>query len=251
MDEDDEILAGEYVLGTLHADERTVLRSVMTHDAAMRAQVEAWDRRLVPLATKVPEVAPPPEVWTRIEAALEPVSSGIFMGMERARADLPSQFMPVLQLRGVGAVDSARRALNRWRMAAGLASALAAMLMIFIISREVSRLPEVRPSYIAALNRDGDAPALIARVDFATGHASIRPVEAETPPGKSLELWYICEGRPPRSMGLIGHDAVKAPLPRDASAKGAMFAVTIEPEGGSITGGPTGPVIYSGHLIRE
>lgn len=251
MDEDDEILAGEYVLGTLHADERTVLRSVMTHDAAMRAQIEAWDRRLMPLAAKVPEVAPPPEVWRRIEASLEPVSSGMFMAMEHARTDFSNSFMPALHLTGVGAPDGVRRTLNRWRTIAGLASALAATLMIFIVSREVSRLPEVRPSYIAALNRDGDAPALIARVDFATGRATIRPVGAEAPPGKSLELWYICEGRPPRSMGLIGHDAVKAPLPRDASANGAMFAVTIEPQGGSITGGPTGPVIYSGHLIRE
>ena len=30
-----------------------------------------------------------------------------------------------------------------------------------------------------------------------------------------------------------------------------MRAVTVEPPGGSPTGGPTGPVVYAGDLIRE
>ena len=32
---------------------------------------------------------------------------------------------------------------------------------------------------------------------------------------------------------------------------GGTFAVSVEPEGGSPTGLPTGPVVYSGKLIRE
>ena len=34
-------------------------------------------------------------------------------------------------------------------------------------------------------------------------------------------------------------------------AEGATLAVSVEPKGGSPTGAPTGPVVYSGRLVRE
>ena len=40
-------------------------------------------------------------------------------------------------------------------------------------------------------------------------------------------------------------------IPDGATATGATFAVSVEPPGGSTTGGPTGPVVYSGKLVRE
>lgn len=251
MSEDDEILAGEYVLGTLHADERTVFRSVLTHDAEKRELVEAWGKRLAPLAAKVPEVVPPPEVWDRIEQALEPPSSGIFTVIEGGRAELPSQVVPPIEAGGAGPVMALRRSLNRWRAIAGVACALAAALVIFIADREILREPSLQPSYVAVVNRGGDEPALIVRVDFASGRVYVRPVAAETPSGKSLELWYIGKGKAPKSMGLIGKEPLRAPLPADATAERATFAVTVEPPGGSPTGGPTGPIVYSGQLIKE
>jgi anti-sigma-K factor RskA len=33
--------------------------------------------------------------------------------------------------------------------------------------------------------------------------------------------------------------------------EGATIAVTVEPKGGSPTGNPTGPVVYSGKLVPE
>ena len=37
---------------------------------------------------------------------------------------------------------------------------------------------------------------------------------------------------------------------RQGGVEGAMIAVTAEPKGGSPTGGPTGPIVYSGKLIE-
>ncbi len=34
-------------------------------------------------------------------------------------------------------------------------------------------------------------------------------------------------------------------------AEGGSLAVSVEPKGGSPTGSPTGPVIYSGKLVRD
>ncbi|VTZ22118.1 conserved hypothetical protein [Methylocella tundrae] len=101
------------------------------------------------------------------------------------------------------------------------------------------------------VNRGGDLPALVVRVDLATGSVYVRPVSTQTPSGKSLELWYIGAGKAPKSMGLVGGNAIKMPLPAGLSLDKASFAVTVEPEGGSPSGDPTGPVVYSGQLIKE
>lgn len=98
----------------------------------------------------------------------------------------------------------------------------------------------------------GAAPALIVSIDTASGTARVRPVAAEAPAGGSLELWYVGAGQAPKSLGLIGRDAQRLALPAGADSLAAgTFAVSAEPAGGSPTGQPTGPVVYSGKLIRE
>jgi anti-sigma-K factor RskA len=104
---------------------------------------------------------------------------------------------------------------------------------------------------VAVVNRGGDAPALIIRVDLASGQVFVRPVSTKVPTGKSLELWYIGAGKAPRSMGLVDGGPLRMTLPEGARVDKASFAVTVEPEGGSPTGGPTGPIVYSGQLIKE
>ncbi|VFU07728.1 anti-sigma factor [Methylocella tundrae] len=237
MTEEREILAAEYVLGTLHADERTLFTSVLVHDADTRSAVAAWEQRLAPLSVAVAEVAPSPGVWERIEGALP--SPRPFGVLEVGRADDSSAPPTAL-----------RRSLNRWRAAALAAGALAAGLAVFILDRQLMH-PAVQPTYVAVVNRGGDLPALVVRVDLANGSVYVRPVSTQTPSGKSLELWYIGAGKAPKSMGLVGGIAIKMPLPAGLSLDKASFAVTVEPEGGSPSGDPTGPVVYSGQLIKE
>ncbi len=233
--EDREILAAEYVLGTLHADERTLFASVLAQDAEAQAAVAAWEARLAALSVAVAEVAPPRAVWERIESALSPAEP---FGVIEGGAEEPASV-------------ALRRSLVRWRVGALAAGALAASLAIFVVDRELIRRPRVLPSYVAVVNRGGDQPALVIRVDLASGNVYVRPLAAEAPSGKSLELWYINAGKPPKSMGVVGADAIKIPLPAGLSPEKATFAVTVEPPGGSPTGDPTGPVVYSGRLIKE
>ena len=235
MNEDREILAAEYVLGTLHADERTLFASVLAQDPEAQAAVAAWEARLAALSAAVDEVVPPPEVWRRVEGAVS-----------------PSQSFRVIE-GGARAPDAIhlRRALNRWRVAAFAAGALAASLAVFVVDRELIRHPAVQPSYVAVVNRGGEQPALVVRVDLASGNVYVRPLAAEAPAGKSLELWYIGAGKAPKSMGVLGDNAIKMPLPAGLALEKASFAVTVEPKGGSPTGDPTGPVVYSGQLIKE
>ncbi len=237
MTEEIDLLAAEYVLGTLHRDERTLLMSTLANDPEARAAVAAWETRLAPLSAALDEVAPPPELWSRIESALP--STRPFAVVEGGLGEEGP------------AVPALRRSLARWRVATVATGALAAGLAIFIADRVLIQHPAVQPSYVAVVNRGGDLPALVVRVDLASGAVFVRPVAAEAPSGKSLELWYIGADKPPKSMGLIGSDEIRMPLPAGMNLDKASFAVTVEPNGGSPTGEPTGPIVYSGQLIKE
>jgi anti-sigma-K factor RskA len=70
----------------------------------------------------------------------------------------------------------------------------------------------------------------------------------DLPPGKAHELWALPEGGgAPVSLGLMprtGDDhRVLTASQRAALAGSKQIAVSLEPEGGSPTGAPTGPVL--------
>ena len=73
--------------------------------------------------------------------------------------------------------------------------------------------------------------------------------------GKSYELWLVSNRYPaPRSLGVAEPGEFTRPSQLasfDAETiRDAVFAISLEPEGGSPTGTPTGPVLWSGKLIE-
>jgi anti-sigma-K factor RskA len=69
-DEERDLLAAEYILRLLEGEELLRARGLAAGDAQFQAAVDAWERRLAPLAADVAEVSPPPELWARIERAI-------------------------------------------------------------------------------------------------------------------------------------------------------------------------------------
>ena len=71
---------------------------------------------------------------------------------------------------------------------------------------------------------------------------------------RALQLWALPEGRDPQSLGLIaasGIGRVALPVPAGVAFQSVpALAVSLEPAGGSPTGKPTGPVLYSGGVQR-
>ena len=69
-----------------------------------------------------------------------------------------------------------------------------------------------------------------------------------------MELWLIPKGEKPHSLGLIDPNRpLKVEVPKellDRVNADAILAVSLEPEGGSPTGQPTGPVIANGKLAQ-
>src|SRR5260370_24559838 len=68
--EDDIALAAEYALGTLDADERARVETMMSLDKDFAAIVEAWEHKLGILNQMVGSIEPPAEGWDKIKTAV-------------------------------------------------------------------------------------------------------------------------------------------------------------------------------------
>jgi anti-sigma-K factor RskA len=227
--DDMEELAAEFALGTLPPAERQEAESLMASDAEFAGMVKAWERRLIPLALALEPVEAPP----RIRGAVMKAIAG-------------------------GAVDSEtvvtwKRKASAWRLATVGASAIAASLAAFIaVGTPEAPLTEQR--YVAVLQAEGPGPAFLASIDLASGSISVRTVGAPSQPGKSYELWAVGGGRDkPQSLGVIDASfriaASKLGKIDPAALNDTLFAVSLEPEGGSPTSQPTGPVMFTGKLV--
>jgi anti-sigma-K factor RskA len=232
MSEEREIDAAEYALGTLSADERARMESRLKDDPALREAVRRWQTRLAPLDDTARAETPRPEVWRAIEQATS---------LTGPAAEPESNVVHL------------RRQLGAWRTATMLTGALAAGLAVFVLFDQFVAPPASEAGrYIAVVDSGGVEPALIAAVDTTTGLIRIRRLTAEAPAGRSLELWHVGEGQAPRSLGLLQTNLEAqtiGELPDGMPIEGTL-AVSVEPAGGSPSGSPTGPIVYSGRLIR-
>ena len=80
------------------------------------------------------------------------------------------------------------------------------------------------------------------------------PVAYRPDPVRIPELWLIPAGGKPLPLGVLLADRPTQitipPAFADQARRDAIFAVSLEPPGGSPTGEPTGPVIGSGKLTN-
>jgi anti-sigma-K factor RskA len=72
--------------------------------------------------------------------------------------------------------------------------------------------------------------------------------------GKSHELWVVPGDGTPRSLGVMPagkkmHMELAEQI-AELLRQGSTIAISVEPPGGSPTGSPTGPVMWSGKLER-
>ena len=66
-----DVLAAEYVLGTLEPEARSLLQSRLGSDPALRQAVKDWEDRLSGLSTEQPPLAPPEGFWDKLSSALD------------------------------------------------------------------------------------------------------------------------------------------------------------------------------------
>src|SRR5450432_1842404 len=288
--EDDIALAAEYALGTLDADERAQVETMMSRDKDFTAIVEAWEYKLGILNQMVGSIEPPAEVWDKIKTAVgraEPQSALLLPDAAPPPPPPPPSPPPPAAAEVVEPAAAPADTSNvirlsaqarRWRRVATFATAIAAALvaMIAVGVYQPDLLPDgIRPKprvqvvevktpavpapsaqYVAVLQKDGGSPAFILTVDAATKNFTVRKVGAAAEPGKSFELWLISDKLPrPRSLGVIGGaDFTARPVLSSYDTdtiNTATYAVTVEQAGGSPDGNPHSAPVFTGKLIES
>lgn len=222
-------LAGEYVLGTLHGGARRRFEQLLVSDRALQQQVLIWERRLSPWLYAVSPEIVPERVWVRIQ--------------ER------------LGQRPTTATNADTRASGFWRWLGFGSTAVAAALAAILVLRPAATPPvPIASTDLAVLSTDKAEPVWIVR-QKGNDVLELSGLSQVTVPGdRDLELWSIPDGGAPLSLGVIRRtSATHAELrlsttARQRLASGALLAISLEPVGGSPTGAPTGPVLFTGKL---
>lgn len=210
--EHDEVLAAEHVLGVADQSERSATEARMRADPAFAALVVAWERRLAGLNDGFRD-SPSTDLLPRIEARLFPV--------------------PAVAAAKVGR----ERGLLRWL--AGMAVALALFLL------GIATLAPPRPVLVATLATPDHRLAYEVR-SFGPTLRVTRTAGVPAVEGQVHELWVIAPNAAPVSLGLLDAGPLEVDYP--VPPPGWILAVSIEPEGGSATGLPTGPLILTARL---
>jgi anti-sigma-K factor RskA len=217
--EEVEELAGAYALYALPPDE---LAEVEAHLADCERHPELAELLMAAstIAITTPEMEPPPELKTRLIAAIQAETAPPVAAPEPATSD--------------GLIGWLRRALSGPRLGYGLAAAMAVLVIAV---------------FFATMSGDGGDENTLVR-EFSQGEVSgtvtyvpdeqtaVMEVEGldPAPEGQTYQVWAITDGQP-ASIGFIE-------VPEDGPASSEMsgiqledgqtVAVTLEPAGGSL-----------------
>jgi len=221
---DPDVAAAELALGLLDGEERAIALRRMLAEPDFARDVERWRMQFGALFAGVASVVPAAALGERVIA----------------RLDGPARVRP-----------------GYWKPFAIASSLATASLFGVLMVRPDPALPPpvtiaAAAPMVAAFMVEGIETPLVATYDSANGRLSM-PGPMPVPAGKSAQLWAIVGTDAPQPLGLF-HDAggrveadARSPTPMEPGTK---FAISLEPEGGSPTGLPTGPVVASATLIR-
>ena len=167
---DRDLLAAEFVLGSLEGAERGEAERLLAADPAFARSVAAWQRPLTPLAAHIAPAAPPAGLWRSIEASIEPPATAT--------------------------IRPFRRRVRFWQATTAGALAIAASLAAFLLLRQPE---QVRVALLTPLS--GGPPALMATTNRG-GELVVRPaISISVPTNKDLQYghWQMARRSPAHS----------------------------------------------------
>ncbi len=255
------LLASQYVLGTLRGPARRRFEQLRGTRPAVQEAVQFWEDLLQPLALRIDAVSPPPSLRALLLA--------------RAFASKPQPAAPVAipaTIEGAipgampATVTSARRrrrdVLSRGLGFLAAASIAGVMLVLGAISLGGGRLSFPAKSPLAqAAERLEPMPMYLARlgipmssmgwmISLSPDHRTLQIVASDDffAVGRgAVQLWWLQPDGPPRPLAILGTErdstVTVAVPPGFASGRSLVFAISLEPSGGSPTGTPSGPIL--------
>ena len=256
-------LAAAYALGTLRGGARRRFESLARRSPTVRAAALIWQERFASMTELQSIDQPSPNVWKRIENLLDAAPA------------------PVVSAKETAMLGKLRRGLGLWRGAAlaGAFASVAAVVVGVNLSREVSSregqlaqvqqqgsqlaaqnaqlvarmqgMPEIQ--YVAVLADDRAAASMLVTFDPKHNMMTLKRVGGfQEGPDKSLQLWALMPSGTPKSLGVLGTQA----MIRMVAAEGEVrempaLAISLEAKGGVPAGsGPAGPVLFKGALLQ-
>jgi len=261
-----DMLAAEYVLGVLDDAARRAAMQRVNSDERFAGEVTAWEGHFSPWLENIAPMAVADHIWPRIQQSLGLLSP---LHADRQATPAPSSWWNSVSV-------------WRWLSAGGFAAAAASLFALMInVQRPqpaptpappvatlpspttpappVAALPtpiptQAVPDMVASIAGDDGKTAFMANIDSQRGKIMMVPVAANIPADKVPELWLIAPGSAPQSLGVLdptrAHSVDIPETMRSAFAPDALVAISLEPQGGSPTGQPTGPVIAKGAIAR-
>ncbi|UTL88816.1 anti-sigma factor [Pseudomonas fluorescens] len=225
-DEALDTLAGEFVLGTLSAEQHAAMIERLNSDPPLRAAVDAWEARLLELTALAAPQPPSARLWARIQRSLNELAT-----------PSPAPRAKVWQRLGV------------WQgvSAAGLA---ASVLLAFIL---FTTPPPSTRFVVVLVAPSSQAAGWVVQASDNSMIELIPLGQDAVPEGMALQFWTKGEQwRAPVSLGLVKPgEPYRIPLqtlpPLEANQ---LFELTLEKAGGSPTGLPTGPVKFIGRAVK-
>jgi anti-sigma-K factor RskA len=211
-------LAVNYVLGGMRGKARMRFQKLISTQSLVRTAVWHWEQHLNPLAGSLPATSPRAEVWQKIQRRLGWVA--------------PEQVI-------------SRSVRPFW-----LSLATAASLLLAVVLLQPMLMAPVKSEVAIIQTSEAKALWLVSRQEEQLVFKATMAVSAAAE--NDYQLWMLpADGQPPISLGLLPQQGERTvPWPRAALGVDiAALAVSYEPLGGSPTGQPTGPVLFTAEII--
>ena len=223
-----EELAGAYVLGTLKGPARRRFERWMMESYRVRQEVWFWENHLGSLNQNIAPETPPDRIWQQISHRLW----GNQQPARRGQSEPRRWFWPSL----------------------GIAASIAAIVLAALLWLPVNK--SASPGMLAVVQGNQSQPLWVMNAQASKHRMSLRAVNATAAAqNKDYELWILPRQGKPIAVGLLPVSGATTQVALSQEQIAALdsshhLAISLEPHGGSPTGQPTGPVLYSFHMVR-
>jgi anti-sigma-K factor RskA len=179
-----DLLAGQYVLGTMRGGARRRFERMCRNDASLQRRVDRWNAQLAPLSELVPDVQPAPRVWRGLVARVPELSSS------------------------ASAASNWWTSVLMWRGLAGAMTLVAVLSIGLVATRPQHDVVALKPQpngtgeqapgmLVATFSApETHAPIAVAVMGHRPGQVILKVVapDLKIPKDKTLQLWLIKPG---------------------------------------------------------
>lgn len=240
-------LLGAYALDALSVEEREAVDAHLATCAACTAELVELSAVHDLLGLLAPEREPSPALRTRLMTIVEE-ERDLWLREQRA---IPQRAVPLARPSWWERLVTATRGLPRIAYGAGVAVALAAVLLVVLLSQRSTVTIHSYACAVLASPPGVDLRSARCSIGVRSDHqtdVAFNNLPA-LPVGKSYELWFIPDPKTKKApvpiqgfTAAVGSASYKARLIKDASGY-ALAAVTIEPSPGNSPAPTTSPVL--------